>query len=147
MISFILLFFLIVVYSRLSNINIYCKSIILFVCLILKPDIYCKSIILFVCLILKPEIIPKELRETVSSPSYNVKHLHLYRSSSSSSLFYTRHEINEIMDSLLWISPLLDILTIECSCKGFPDFYKITFTVFLFLRILKPATYIFIGEG
>ncbi|GMY34621.1 F-box/FBD/LRR-repeat protein At3g52680-like isoform X1 [Fagus crenata] len=70
-------------------------------------------------------IIPKELRETVSSPSYNVKHLHLYQPSSA--LSYTRHEINELMDSLLWISPLLDILTIECSCKGFPDFYKITF--------------------
>ena len=117
---FLIDFLLIVVYSQLSNINIYCKSIILFVCLILKP-----------------EIIPKELRETVSSPSYNVKHLHLYRSSSSSSLFYTRHEINEIMDSLLWISPLLDILTIECSCKGFPDFYKITFKVSHFFYFLE----------
>ena len=125
---FLIDFLLIVVYSQLSNINIYCKSIILFVCLILKRG-----------------IIPKELRETVSSPSYNVKHLHLYQPSSA--LSYTRHEINELMDSLLWISPLIDILTIECSCKGFPDFYKITFTVFLFLRILKPATYIFIGEG
>jgi hypothetical protein len=56
----------------------------------------------------KDVITPKELRETLRSPLYNVKQLKLK----------IRHrceiyEINEFMDALLWIFPLLETLFIE----------------------------------
>ncbi|XP_062158832.1 uncharacterized protein LOC133866329 [Alnus glutinosa] len=59
----------------------------------------------------KSLIAPKELRETLPSPLYNVKHLKL-------KVWYhvydrMRDEIIELVDSLLWISPLLEILLIE----------------------------------
>jgi hypothetical protein len=65
-------------------------------------------------------IIPKEWRDALPSPSYSVKHLKLSISQSC-----TRHEIGELVDSFLWISPLEDILSIKCSKKFRPDFEKI----------------------
>ena len=53
--------------------------------------------------------IPKELRETLPSPSYNVKQLKL----DTTELEIAELEIAELMDSLLWISPLPEILLIE----------------------------------
>jgi len=61
----------------------------------------------------KSLIAPKELRETLPSPLYNVKQLKLkvlYRR--------PRDEIIELVDSLLWISPLLEILFIEWENTG-----------------------------
>ncbi|XP_050289693.1 F-box/FBD/LRR-repeat protein At3g26920-like [Quercus robur] len=70
-------------------------------------------------------IIPKELRETLPSPSYNVKHLMVSISKS-----FTRDEIGELVDSLLWISPLPDILSMECSKNSKPDFDQISLKFF-----------------
>ena len=85
---------------------------------------------------MKNAIIPKRLRKTVSSPAYNVKHLHLFL---SSPLSFTRYAIGELVDSLLWISPLLDILTIEAGSIFKPDDYdKISFKVlYLFIHFLE----------
>ena len=85
---------------------------------------------------MKNAIILKRLRKTVSSPAYNVKHLHLIL---SSPLSFTRYAIGELVDSLLWISPLLDILTIEAGSIFKPDDYdKISFKVlYLFIHFLE----------
>ena len=53
----------------------------------------------------KDMVIPKELRDIVSSPSYKVKQLKVEISKS-----FTTHEFIELVDSLLWISPLLELL-------------------------------------
>ena len=42
---------------------------------------------------------------------------------------FTRDEIGELVDSLLWISPLPDILSIECSNNSKPDFDQISLKV------------------
>lgn len=73
---------------------------------------------------MKNAIIPKEFRETLPSPSYKVKHLMVSISKS-----FTRDEIGELVDSLLWISPLPDILSIECSNNSKPDFDQISLKV------------------
>ena len=68
--------------------------------------------------------IPKELRETLPSPSYNVKHLKLSISQS-----FPRNEIDKLLDSLLWIFPLPDFLSMKFSYKSFLDFDQITLKV------------------
>lgn len=73
---------------------------------------------------MKNVIIPKELRETLPLPSYNVKHL-----KPSISLSVLRDEIGELLDSLLWISPLPDILSMEFSNNSIPDFDHISLKV------------------
>ena len=74
---------------------------------------------------MKNAIIPKEFRETLPSPSYNVKHIMVTISKS-----HTRDEIgDQLVDSLLWISPLPDILSIECSNNSKPDFDQISLKV------------------
>ncbi|XP_050279352.1 uncharacterized protein LOC126720657 isoform X3 [Quercus robur] len=55
----------------------------------------------------KDMVIPKELRDIVSSPSYKVKQLKVEISKS-----FTTHEFIELVDSLLWISPRLELLLI-----------------------------------
>ncbi|XP_050280144.1 putative F-box/LRR-repeat protein At4g00320 [Quercus robur] len=55
----------------------------------------------------KDMVIPKELRDIVSSPSYRVKQLKVEISKS-----FTTHEFIELVDSLLWISPRLELLLI-----------------------------------
>ena len=79
---------------------------------------------IYLFFLVKDVIIPKELRKTISSPSYNVKHLRIliYQS-------FTRDEIGELVDSLLWISPLPDILSMECSNKSEHDFDQISIKV------------------
>jgi hypothetical protein len=73
---------------------------------------------------MKSVILAKELRECIPSPSYNVKHLKLSISS------FTRRDISELVDTLLWISPRPDILSIECiSDKSAPEFDKISIKV------------------
>jgi hypothetical protein len=52
--------------------------------------------------------IPKKLRETLPSPSYKVKQLKVKLTESFIGL-----EIVELVDSLLWISPLPEIMLIE----------------------------------
>jgi hypothetical protein len=52
--------------------------------------------------------IPKKLRETLPSPSYKVKQLKVQLTESFIGL-----EIVELVDSLLWISPLPEIMLIE----------------------------------
>lgn len=61
-------------------------------------------------------IIPKELRDTLPSPSYNVKHLKL-----SIFVSFMSHEIGELLDSLLWISPLPDSLSMKCGDESDSD--------------------------
>ncbi|KAL4625804.1 hypothetical protein ACB092_05G050900 [Castanea dentata] len=73
----------------------------------------------------KDVIIPKELRETLPSPLYNVKHLKL-----SIPPPFTRYNFKELLDGLLWISPLPDMLVIE-SCRS----------------IIKLAHYVFINAN
>ncbi|KAG2668110.1 hypothetical protein I3760_15G144400 [Carya illinoinensis] len=53
-------------------------------------------------------IIPKELRQTLPSPSYNVKQLKLQLNEPP-----IMSGMNKLVDVLLWISPLLDGLIIE----------------------------------
>jgi hypothetical protein len=75
---------------------------------------------------MKSVILAKELRECIPSPSYNVKHLKLSVSS------FTRRDISELVDTLLWISPRPDILSIECisgSADSAPEFDKISIKV------------------
>ncbi|XP_050285747.1 uncharacterized protein LOC126725216 isoform X2 [Quercus robur] len=68
-------------------------------------------------------IIPEELRVTLSSPLYNVKHLKLIICPP-----FTGYEISELLDSFLWISPLPELLVIESNRhKSDPDFDKLTF--------------------
>uniref|UniRef100_A0A7N2LMJ7 At1g61320/AtMIF1 LRR domain-containing protein n=1 Tax=Quercus lobata TaxID=97700 RepID=A0A7N2LMJ7_QUELO len=85
-------------------------------------------------------IIPKEFRETLPSPSYNVKHLMVSISKS-----FTRDEIGELVDSLLWISPLPDILSMECSKNSKPDFDQISLKMillehFIVLNHIMPSS-------
>ena len=70
----------------------------------------------------KNVIIPKELRETLPSSLYNVKHLKL-----SIPLPFTRCKVKELLDGLLWISPLLDMLVMELCRQSDPGFDKIAF--------------------
>ena len=72
---------------------------------------------------MKSVILAKELRECIPSPSYNVKHLKL------SILSFTRRDISELVDNLLWISPRPDILSIECRNGSAPEFDKISIKV------------------
>ena len=67
-------------------------------------------------------IIPKELRETLPSPLYNVKHLKL-----SIPPPFTRYKIKELLGGLLWISPLPDMLVMELCRQSDPGFDKIAF--------------------
>ena len=69
-------------------------------------------------------IIPKELSETLPSPLYNVKHLKL-----SIPPPLTRYKIKELLDGLLWISPLPDMLVIESCRESDHDFDKVAFEV------------------
>ena len=69
-------------------------------------------------------IIPKELRETLPSSLYNVKHLKL-----SIPLPFTRCKVKELLDGLLWISPLPDMLVIESCRESDLDFDKVAFEV------------------
>ncbi len=72
---------------------------------------------------MKSVILAKELRECIPSPSYNIKHLKLSISS------FTRRDISELVDNLLWISPRPDILSIECISRSAPEFDKISIKV------------------
>ncbi|KAK7848962.1 hypothetical protein CFP56_003961 [Quercus suber] len=56
----------------------------------------------------KDLVIPKKLRDSLPSPSYNVKQLKVETSHPR-----TGQEIVELVDSLLWISPLPEILIIR----------------------------------
>nr|POE69308.1 hypothetical protein CFP56_42884 [Quercus suber] len=57
----------------------------------------------------KDVVVPKELRDTLPSPSYNVKQLKvaIYQP-------WNGHEIDRLVDNLLWISPLPEIVVITC---------------------------------
>lgn len=55
----------------------------------------------------KDMVIPKELRDTLSSPSYKVKQLMVQILKS-----FTADEFIELVDNLLWISPHLELLLI-----------------------------------
>jgi hypothetical protein len=77
----------------------------------------------------KDIVISKELKETLPSPSYNVKQFHLWMSKP-----FTTHEIVEIVDNLLWISPLPELLLITHSIGVKRWFETISFKV---LRILN----------
>ena len=52
-------------------------------------------------------VTPKELRDTLSSPSYKVKQLMVQILKS-----FTADEFIELVDNLLWISPRLELLLI-----------------------------------
>ena len=83
-------------------------------------------------LFLKDVIIPEELRVTLSSPLYNVKHLKLIIPPP-----FTEYKISELLDGFLWISPLPELLVIESnSHKSDPDFDKLTFEVLTFSYFL-----------
>ncbi|XP_050289688.1 uncharacterized protein LOC126727820 [Quercus robur] len=73
-------------------------------------------------IVIQDVIIPKELSETLPSPLYNVKHLKL-----SIPPPLTRYKIKELLDGLLWISPLPDMLVIESRRESDPDFNKVAF--------------------
>jgi hypothetical protein len=66
----------------------------------------------------KSVIALKELRETLQSPLYNVKQLKVE--------FRNPYNINiELVDALLWISPLLEILWIELLWKDANICFKV----------------------
>ncbi|GMY20384.1 hydroxyphenylpyruvate reductase, partial [Fagus crenata] len=67
-------------------------------------------------------VIPRNLRETLPSPSYNVKQLKL-----QTEILSTGIEIAELVDSLLWISPLPEILLIVHSINREPWMDTISF--------------------
>ncbi|XP_062157566.1 uncharacterized protein LOC133865219 [Alnus glutinosa] len=71
----------------------------------------------------KSLIAPKELRETLPSPLYNVKQLKLKLYGGNPRY---RDEVIELVDALLWISPLLEILLIEWKTDDLKD-EKISF--------------------
>jgi hypothetical protein len=64
----------------------------------------------------KNVIASKELRETVQSPLYNVKQLKVK--------VIDPYNIIELVDALLWISPLLEILWIE-RCRDANICFKV----------------------
>jgi hypothetical protein len=70
--------------------------------------IYYKSLTCVFVYFVKNVIAPKELRETLRSPSYNVKKLKLLMNH-----LCEIYEIAELVDALLWIFPLLETLFIE----------------------------------
>lgn len=86
-------------------------------------------------------ITPKELRESQPSPLYDVKQLML-----EACFTPTRYEINQLVDALLWISPLLENLSIEWRDR---DTFKcislkvwhiyVCIYIYSFLRIKKLA--------
>ena len=57
--------------------------------------------------VVKDVVIPKELRDTVPSPSPNVKQLKVEMSTA-----FIGHEIAKLVDNLLWIAPLPEVLLI-----------------------------------
>ncbi|GMY20410.1 putative F-box protein At1g49610 [Fagus crenata] len=61
----------------------------------------------------KDMVIPKKLRETLPSSSYNVKQLQLKTAN-----LFTGLEIAELIDSLLWISPLPEIILVVVLWKA-----------------------------
>jgi hypothetical protein len=71
-------------------------------------------------------VIPRNLRETLPSPSYNVKQLKL-----QTEILSTGIEIAELVDSLLWISPLPEILLIVHSINREPWMDTISFKVYI----------------
>jgi hypothetical protein len=74
----------------------------------------------------KNVIAPKELRETLPSPSYNVKQLKLTIVD-----LCEIYEITELVDSLLWIFPLLETLFMLMMEDGeyYNPFHQISFQV------------------
>ena len=69
-------------------------------------------------------VIPQQLRETLPSPSYNVKQLKLETGNLVIGL-----DIVELMDSLLWNAPLPEILLIALSIDMEPWMDTICFKV------------------
>ena len=84
----------------------------------------------------KDMVIPKELRDIVSSPSYRVKQLKVEISKS-----FTTHEFIELVDSLLWISPRLELLLITHGEWIDKNWYRETIS-FKVLRILISLEFI-----
>ena len=84
----------------------------------------------------KDMVIPKELRDIVSSPSYRVKQLKVEISKS-----FTTHEFIELVDSLLWISPRLELLFITHGEWIDKNWYRETIS-FKVLRILISLEFI-----
>ena len=81
-------------------------------------------------------VIPKQLRDIVSSPSYRVKQLKVEISKS-----FTTHEFIELVDSLLWISPRLELLLITHGEWIDKNWYRETVS-FKVLRILISLEFI-----
>uniref|UniRef100_A0A2N9EKW5 At1g61320/AtMIF1 LRR domain-containing protein n=1 Tax=Fagus sylvatica TaxID=28930 RepID=A0A2N9EKW5_FAGSY len=77
-------------------------------------------------------VIPQQLRETLPSPSYNVKQLKLETGNLVIGL-----DIVELMDSLLWIAPLPEILLIALSIDMEPWMDTICFKFSYEKPILK----------
>jgi hypothetical protein len=67
-------------------------------------------------------IIAKESRENLPSPLYSVKQLKLKAYS------LPTRQIHELVDTLLWICPLLEILFIEWQYEEAIDNISFTFT-------------------
>ncbi|GMY20406.1 putative F-box protein At1g49610 [Fagus crenata] len=80
----------------------------------------------------KDMVIPQQLRETLPSPSYNVKQLKLETGNLVIGL-----DIVELMDSLLWIAPLPEILLIALSIDMEPWMDTICFKFSYEKPILK----------
>ncbi|GMY20403.1 putative F-box protein At1g49610 [Fagus crenata] len=80
----------------------------------------------------KDMVIPQQLRETLPSPSYNVKQLKLQTGNLVIGL-----DIVELMDSLLWIAPLPEILLIALSIDMEPWMDTICFKFSYEKPILK----------
>jgi hypothetical protein len=87
--------------------------------------IYYKNLTFVLIYFVKSLIAPKELRETLPSPLYNVKQLKLKLYGGNPRY---RDEVIELVDALLWISPLLEILLIEWKTDDLKD-EKISFMV------------------
>ena len=84
---------------------------------------------------------PKELRETLPSPLYNVKHLKAIIVIPPPS---TKYEIGELLDGLLWISTLPELLVIESFChESNPNFDKLSFEVLTFSFFLESSILLF----
>lgn len=56
--------------------------------------------------------LPKELRENLHPPLYDVKHLTIIQYDG-----VNKSMILDLLDSLLWIAPCLDTLAIDLSCN------------------------------
>ena len=78
---------------------------------------------------LKAAIIPRELREILSSPLTYENHVCFIINSE-----YNTFSLAKLLDSLLWISPHAETLSIKCNDCDHEFCFQVR-TPFLFLRI------------